>query len=115
MGMQVAGESVDAGFDGLCRLVAGCGAEIEESFAGMKMEQRDDGLRGDVLDASGGGDVRFGRAQKCAGDGGGGFSAEVAIPAREKPGGTGELGGAVRPLHGFVVCPAQNCIHEARG
>ena len=51
-GARVAGDGGESGrLEGLGSLVAGRGAEVEKELAGRELEQRDDGLRTDVLAA----------------------------------------------------------------
>ena len=68
MQMDIARNGADAVLDGLRGLVARRGAQIEKSLAGVQIEERHNGLRSDVLDAAGAGDVGLGRLKERGGD-----------------------------------------------
>ena len=51
MKVEIGGDSVDAGLEGLRGLVSGGGAEVEKRLARFEAQQRHDGLRADILDA----------------------------------------------------------------
>src|ERR1035441_9080559 len=112
--VEIASRDADAGFEGLGSLVAGGGAEIEKGLTGGELEQGDDGLRTDVLGAAGAG-VFFGLLERGAGDQGGGFEAEVALPAGQQPFGTGELDLAGAPRDGAAIHGAEDGVDEAGG
>src|ERR1035437_2694461 len=112
--MEIAGHGMDARFERLRGLVAGRGAEIEEPLAGGEAEQRDDGLRADVLDAAAA-HVLFRLLERGAGDGGGGLGAVVASPSSQQPLGAGEFHVAAGPFDGGAIHLPQHGIDEARG
>jgi hypothetical protein len=113
MQVDIARNCSDTALDGLRGLVARRGAQIEESLAGMKIEERHNGLRSNILDASGARDVGLGRLKEggrnlvrcCA--------TKLAIPSFEQPRGHGEIGGAVRPRHQLAVGFSQNGIDQS--
>ena len=140
MGVKVAGDGIDAGLEGLCGLVARGGAEVEKGLAGGELEEGDDGLGADVLNAgtrrrrsagdapcsgeSGGlevgrglrvADVHFGFNERVARDGGGCFGAVVASPLAEEPGGAREFDGQGRPGDGVAGDLAEDGVDEAGG
>ena len=105
----------DTSLDGLRGLVARRGAEIEKSLARLQIEERHNGLRSDVLDAAGAGDVGLGRLKERGGDFGRCRAAELAIPPFEQPGWHGEIGGAVGPRHHGAVGFSQNGVDQSGG
>ena len=81
----------------------------------MKIEERHDGLRADILDAPSTCDMSLGRFKESGCDLVGCFRAELAIPSFEQPGGHGEFGGAIRPGHHLAIGFAQNRVNQAGG
>ena len=135
-GMEIAGDGVEGRFEGLRGFVAGGGAEIEERLAGPEIEQRDHGLRADVLEAESarrqagfegeaagdvggrrafGGrgvadsNVAFGRLEGGAGYVEGGFFSESGDPAFEQPAGSG---GGFGDFGGLAEGAAQDGVDE---
>src|SRR5260370_26397243 len=101
--MRIRGNVFHARLERLRGLVARSGAEIEKALAGMQIEQRNDGLRSDVLHAAGARDIGLGRLQKRMRDLVRSLAPELGVPAREQPLRAGELRGAVGPGAGIAV------------
>ncbi len=80
MQVDIARNGPDAALDGLRGLVARRGAQIEKGLAGMEIEERHNGLRSDVLDAAGAGDVGLGRLKERGCDLGSPFRGRIGDP-----------------------------------
>ncbi len=112
--VEVAGDGLGTGLDGLEGFVAGGGAEVEEFEAGMEVEQGDDRLGAGVHLAVVQ-KVGFGRKQERFGGGDGGGGAVMGSPGGEEPGGGGEFGGLVRESYWVARHFAQHGVDEAGG
>lgn len=111
--MDVASDGADSLLDRLRGFVARRGAKIEEGLARMQIEERHDGLRADILDAAGAGDVALGGLEERGGDLIGCVAAELAIPFLEQPGRHGQCGGAIGPGDRRAIRFSQNRVDQA--
>ena len=111
--VDVAGDGAGSQLDGLRGFVAGRGAKIEERVAGVRIEQRHDGLRADILDAAGARDVALGWLEERGGDSIGCVAAELAIPFVDQPSRHGQFGGAIGPGYGLAIRFSQNRVDQA--
>ena len=106
-GVKFGGDGANRGFDGLRRFVAGRGAEIEKSVSGLELQQGDNSLRGNVLEAE---RLRIALRQSIAAGDIGGFRAfrRFGIPHANVAFGNGETRArdALRGFDAILRCPA---------
>ena len=110
--MQVAGDGGCARLDGLCGLIAGRGAQIEEGQTWAEFQHWDNGLGADVLYSAGARDVGLGGLQKLSRDRLRGLGTELPIPLVDQPLGQREFGGAAGPRDGLAVHFPQYGIYQ---
>ena len=113
--VDVARDGTHSLLNGLRGFVAGRGADIEKSLAGMQIKQWNDGLSADILDAPRARDVGLGRLEERGSDLIRGFAAELAIPFFEQPARCGQGSFPIGPRHGLAIGFAQNRVHQSGG
>jgi len=111
--VNITGYGADALLDSLRGFIAGRGAEVEERLTRAKVEQRNDGLRADILDAAGACDVALSGLKKRGGDSIGCLASELRIPLVEQPSRHGKRGWAIGPGDRLAIRFTQNCVDEA--
>ena len=101
-------------FERLKGFVPGSGAEIEIGVAGAQLEQRNDGLGTDVMEALVA-HIGKGLLERRGSNFARLICSEMGGPAVEEPSGTGELGWEVGPDDGIAVDLSEHGVDEARG
>jgi len=113
--MNVARDGANSLLEGLRGFVAGRGANIEKSLAGVQIKQWNNGLGADILNAARARDVSLGRLEERGRDLIRGFAAELAIPFLEQPARRRQGSFSIGPRHGLTIRFPQNGVDQCRG